>query len=93
LNKYTVRFAAQCPVNGVWVNYELVIHTGNVILVETLLDVVHSMRSGFHEEIADQLLAKFGGTQVLTAHHHGVDIETTRPHIAHWQKPDEGQPA
>lgn len=86
MNVYTARFFAQCPNNDVWVSYELVVHTGEVIKVESILDAVHAIRRGFHEDIADSLLALFGGTQVLKAHHHGVDIETTRPHIAHWQK-------
>jgi hypothetical protein len=34
---------------------------------------------GYHEALADDLFAKFGGSQRLTAHHHGTDIETTRP--------------
>ena len=32
----------------------------------------------YHENIADMLFEKFGGSQRLRAFHHGVEIETVR---------------
>lgn len=84
MNKYTVKFFAACPNNGIRISYELTITTGNVLEVERIVDEVESIKTGLHEEIADRLLHRLGGSQVLKADHHGVHIETIRPHLAHW---------
>lgn len=86
MNTYRTKFFAQCPVNGVRIEYALTIHTGELIQVEAILAAVAQKQSGFHEAIADNLQLALGGTQVLLADHHGVQIETTRPHVAHWQR-------
>lgn len=84
MNIYTTKFFARCPVNRARIEYELKIQTGNVIQVEDIIDFVETLSEGYHEDVADKLLTRFGGSQVLKAHHHGVDIETIRPHLAHW---------
>jgi hypothetical protein len=78
-NTYTRRFVAACPINGQAINYTLSIQTdGRFIAVEDIVSATDAITSGFHEHIADELLATFGGAQVLLAHHHGVDISTYR---------------
>lgn len=77
MNAYTVEFFACCPNNGIRIKYRLRIETTDVIPVEQIAAVVDT-EDGFHEEIADRMLARFGGRQVMTADHHGVQIETTR---------------
>lgn len=78
MNEYTVEFFSACPANGVRVKYTLTIQAHEVIVVEALLDVTSRLTVGFHEDHADLLFQKFGGLQTLRAHHHGVDIKTTR---------------
>jgi hypothetical protein len=79
MNIYTQRFRASCPVNNRSVDYVLRIESAAVIRVEDLQSVVGEFKSGFHEDFADQLFAKFGGMQTMCAHHHGTDIKTVRP--------------
>ena len=86
MNTYSTRFFSICPVNNCRIEYSLKITTGDVIKVEDILDTVALLDRGFHEDFADQLLREFGGSQTLTAEHHGVRIETIRPHIAAWSK-------
>lgn len=78
LNRYTRQFEAVCPNNGVLIVYRLMIETEAVIMVEDIVSTTDAIGKGFHESIADQLYSRFGGRQVLTAHHHGVDILTRR---------------
>lgn len=78
MNAYTVNFYAACPNNGIRISYRLRIETAEVISVEELIAAVESHDEGYHEELADQLLARFGGRQTMTADHHGVTIETVR---------------
>ena len=84
MNIYTTNFYAKCPVNGARIGYTLTIHTGHVVKAEDITGFVDAIGSGLHEDIADDLLARFGGSQRLTADHHGARIETIRPHVAHW---------
>jgi hypothetical protein len=84
MNIYTTRFSALCPVNDQGIDYTLTIQTGEVLMVEKIREVLDGIREGLHEHIADQLCDKFGGAQRLKAMHHGVEIETIRPHLAHW---------
>ena len=88
MNIYTVSFSARCPMNGLGIKYTLEIHTGAVLMAEDLRAHVDAIGQGLHEDIADALLAKFGGSQRLEAEHHGVHIKTIRPHLAHWSKPE-----
>ena len=84
MNIYTTGFFAKCPVNGARITYSLTIHTGIVIKAEDITDFIDGIGEGLHEDIADSLLDRFGGSQRLKADHHGVHIETIRPHMAHW---------
>ena len=77
LNTYTTEFFGYCPNNGVRIHYRLRIETVSVIRVEDILIFVRDV-TGYHEAIADDLLAQFGGKQTLSAYHHGVTIETSR---------------
>lgn len=79
MNAYIVEFFARCPTNDIRIAYCLRIETQEVIRVESIVDAVDQIRSGFHEAIADDLHAALGGTQTIIADHHGVTIETTRP--------------
>ena len=47
-------------------------------MVEHIVTATRMIRTGYHETIADALHKQFGGSQVLMAHHHGVDIKTVR---------------
>jgi hypothetical protein len=80
MNKYSRIFVAACPNNGESIIYDLTIETSadRVIQVEHILTATALIKRGFHEQIADELHRRFGGRQVLRAHHHGVDIETVR---------------
>jgi hypothetical protein len=78
VNTYRAEFFARCPINGARVHYTLRIETLEVIPVERINDVLHDLREGLHEGIADSLCKAFGGRQTMTAFHHGVAIETVR---------------
>lgn len=78
MNAYTTKFFACCPNNQVRVEYLLRIETRETLSVEDIIAGVQLHDEGYHEEIADALLKRFGGVQKLTADHHGVVIETTR---------------
>ena len=78
MNSYTTEFFTNCPNNGLRIKYRLRIETREIIPVEQITAKVESISEGFHEEVADELLAAFGGVQTLVADHHGVTIETTR---------------
>lgn len=79
MNQYKHTFMVKCPVNDKIIRYALVIQSASRILVENILSVVDALpATGFHEDIADTLAAALPGRQTLTAHHHGVDIETQR---------------
>ena len=78
MNSYTTEFFSVCPNNGNRIKYKLRIDTHEAIQVEQIIAAVESESEGFHEEIADKLLNRFGGRQTLIADHHGVTIESTR---------------
>ena len=78
MNAYTVEFFAQCPNNGLRIKYSLRVETSDVIPVEQIIAAVESVGEGYHEELADEMLGRFGGLQTMIADHHGVTIETTR---------------
>lgn len=77
-NIYRHQFIAECPNNAKPIVYSLTIETDQPVMVEHILTACCLMRRGYHEDFADQLHARFGGLQVITANHHGVDIETRR---------------
>jgi hypothetical protein len=78
MNRYKIKFTSICPVNEDKIEYSLEINSADTIMVETLRDVVDKFKKGFHEEFADELHAKFGGRQLMSAVHGGVLIETER---------------
>ncbi len=81
MNTYSATFTMKCPTNGIPILYHLRIESLVRIQVERINQLIYGPAPGvapvFHEEIADRL-AILGGKQTLTAHHHGVTIETTR---------------
>lgn len=89
MNTYTTTFWARCPANDVPIQYRLQIRTHTMIRVEEILEFTDGIKSGFHEEIADQIHSRFGGAQTIVAHHHAVTIETARPPVHSWIKPSE----
>lgn len=78
MNIYTASFTSRCPVNSAVIVYTLRIETVEQLMVEAIQDHLKSVPTAFHEDIADAMLKKFGGRQVITAMHHGVHIETRR---------------
>jgi hypothetical protein len=79
VNRYSRIFVATCPNNGEQIIYTLIIETvGRMLQVEHIVTATALIKQGYHEQIADELHRRFGGRQVLRAHHHGVDIETVR---------------
>ena len=79
LNRYSLRFRRKCPVNDKVIRYTLTLETWRTVMVEEILRIVGDLpKSGFHEQFADNLAASLPGVQTLSAHHHGVDIETVR---------------
>lgn len=78
MNVYRHQFVSHCPNNDQAIIYALTIETGETIYAEHITTATALHKRAFHEAIADDLYARFGGKQVITAHHHGVDIETRR---------------
>jgi hypothetical protein len=78
MNIYRHTFALQCPANDEQIIYQLVIESATMIMAEDIVKEVQRNREEFHEALAERLYAIFGGRQVITATHHGVDIETRR---------------
>lgn len=79
MNIYTQAFSAKCVKNDRSVNYVLTIESPSMVLVEDIQAAVDELAKGYHEEFANRLYERFGGRQVLVAHHHGTDIVTVRP--------------
>lgn len=78
MNIYRHQFVCVCPENKMPIIYNLEIRRDKMIYVEHIVVACQLYQQAFHEKIADDLFGKFGGYQVLKAHHHGVDIETQR---------------
>lgn len=78
LNTYSTEFFATCPNGGAYILYRLKIETKAMVMVEDIVAWCEATKTGFHEDIADAMHKRFGGSQTLTANHHGVTIETTR---------------
>lgn len=79
MNIYTQHWTALCANNDRQVCYTLVIESRTTIMVEDIQAEVAKLSSGYHERFADDLFARFGGRQTISAHHHGTDITTVRP--------------
>lgn len=79
VNTYTQHFTALCMKNGRTVSYKLTIESRTTIMVEDIQAETAKLKRGYHENFADGLHERFGGTQTITAHHHGTDIMTVRP--------------
>lgn len=80
MNIYRHQFVSSCPVNKQPIIYKLEIRSKTTIYVEKISAACQIWKRGLHEDIADDLARQFPDThQVLTAHHHGVDLETQRP--------------
>lgn len=78
-NCYSHKFTAICPVNGEAILYDIEIQSADVIMVEEITAFFRGLKDPvFHEALADQLYAAFGGFQIMVATHHGVDIRTER---------------
>ena len=78
MNIYKTRFEVSCPNNGERICYQVEIRSDCTIMVENIAGFFASLYSEYHEAIADSAYERFGGYQVIRAHHHGVDIETRR---------------
>lgn len=78
MNIYEKTFVAACPNNGEMIIYSLRIETDKMVQVEHINIACALHKKAYHETVADDLFARFGGVQTLKAHHHGVDITTVR---------------
>lgn len=80
MNIYRFKFVSLCPNNNMPIVYRLEVQKdeGEKIMVEHFDIAVKLYDKAYHEDLADFLIKQFGGRQILTAHHHGVDIETRR---------------
>lgn len=79
MNIYRRTFTAVCPNNGQAIDYALEIRHSDTVMVEGIVKATSALEPTYHEDLADDLWQRFGGLQKLSAHHHGVDIETVRP--------------
>jgi hypothetical protein len=79
-NIYRHKFFSHCPNNGQPIEYtvEITVPKTSKIMVEHIVTAGRLCDNAYHERIADCFFDQFGGQQVITAHHHGVDIETRR---------------
>lgn len=58
--------------------FDVEIRSEKMVLVEHIVTACALHAKAYHETIADDLFQRFGGYQVIKAHHHGVDIESIR---------------
>ncbi len=79
-NHYQHVFSCKCPNTGKVVIYrlEITLPAAQILMVEKIVEVCAEREESYHEALADELLAKLGGMQILYAHHHGVGITTLR---------------
>ncbi len=77
-NKYTYSFNSKCPNNDQFIYYTVTIETEKMIMIEKIVQYCKKFTSAYHEEIADDLIERFGGMQTITAAHKHVKIETVR---------------
>lgn len=76
MNTYNYTFASVCPSNSEPIIYALEIQKSEKVLVEHIKTACALHQSGYQEDIAADLHARFGGRLRLSATHHGVHIET-----------------
>lgn len=77
-NLYSHCFYAECPSNGLLIEYNLVIETHWMIDVLDIQKITDRFKQGYHEEFADALFIAFMGHQTMKANHHGFSITTIR---------------
>ena len=78
MNIYRYSFFAICPSTNEQVVYDLQIKAEFMIAVEMIIAECKFEEPTYHEIIADQLIKRLGGRQVLIAQHNSVKIETRR---------------
>lgn len=79
MNVYEKQFVSVCPNNSQSIIYQLRVETDDkTVMVEHINTACALFSRNYHEDIANSLFNRFGGRQVLKAHHHGVDITTVR---------------
>ena len=80
LNCYRLSFVANSPDgdSDEPVIYHLEIKTDRMIRVEHIKTATSLIKKGYHEDIADELIERFGGEQRITATHQGIEIESYR---------------
>lgn len=78
MNIYRHTFVATCPADGEQIIYSLEIRSASMIRVEHIRTATALIKSGYHEQIADQLADRLGGEQRIVAAHQGVEVETLR---------------
>lgn len=78
MNIYRYRFIASCPNDGARVAYTLTIETDDVLMAEDIEAACRFKAAVYHENLADELHARFGGQHTITAKHGKVDITTVR---------------
>lgn len=78
LNVYRHTFFAICPNDGQRIEYQLVIRSRRLVFVEDIQAACARHKRGYHEQIADGLVASLGGRQVLRATHQATAVETWR---------------
>lgn len=76
-NTYIINYETKCPNNGDTIQYTLHITSLEKIMAEDIEDAVR-FRDSYHEDMADILHQRFGGSQLLTATHGKVKIQTLR---------------
>lgn len=77
-NFYSHCFYAECPSNGLLIQYDLLIETHRMIDVFDIQKITDRFKEGYHEEFADALFLAFMGHQTIKANHHGFSIITIR---------------
>lgn len=78
MNIYQHRFIATCPNDGARIAYTICIESDDVLMAEAIEAACRFTDSVYHEILADELHAKFGGRQRIEARHGKVDITTVR---------------
>ena len=78
INEYSITFESVCPADGERIKYAATIVTDVMIRAEDIVMFVNGLSESFHEQIADAMWSRFGGLQVISAVHQGVNITTRR---------------
>lgn len=78
MNIYKKPFVVKCPSDNDMIIYNLEIHNDEMVRVEHINTAIALITEGYQENIADTLYDRFGGYQIITATHQGVEIVTER---------------